>query len=343
MKLLLLGGTKFLGRHIVDAALARGHDVTLFTRGRLPHPWGGGVTALVGDRDPAAEGGMRALEEGRWDAVIDTSGYLPRIVSASVALLRERVERYLFVSSISVYADASRPGLDENSPVAELDDPASEDIPKHYGALKAACERVVQSAFGAASLVVRPGLIVGPHDPTDRFGYWMARFGHPALLGGRGLEGLEAVVPETPQRPIQFIDARDLAGWMIRRLETGSGGVFNATSAPGAITMGALVDQLEALSRTTGANVRAKWIDEARIEAAGVEPWTGLPLWIPTFDLSMAGFDQVSTSRADAAGLTHRSLMETLRDTAAWLAARDNTGAWKKVMTAEQESGLLRG
>lgn len=339
MKLLLLGGTRFVGRHVVGAALAAGHDVTLFTRGKLPNAWGERVTARVGDRDPAVEGGMRALEGGTWDAVIDTSGYLPRVVSASVAALQGRVGRYLFVSSISAYADASAPGLDEDSPLAHLDDPASEDIPKHYGALKASCEKIVADAYGTQALIVRPGLVVGPDDYTDRFGYWAARFGHPNLLpGGRGPE---AVMPTPRDRPIQFIDARDLGSFMVRLVEADRGGVFNATSAPGAITMGSLADRLEAYARETGANVRARWVEESRIEAAGVVPWNGLPLWIPTSDQSMAGFDQVSVTRAMAAGLTIRPLAATLRDTGAWLTARDNAAAWKSVMTAEQEAGLL--
>jgi 2'-hydroxyisoflavone reductase len=337
MRLLLLGGTRFVGRHIVEAALGRGHDVTIFTRGKLPNPWGGKVTALVGDRDPAVQGGMRTLERGEWDAVIDTSGYLPRVVGAGVEKLKGRARRYLFVSSVSVYADAGEIGLNERSAVAELGDPASEDIPKDYGALKAACERVVAEAFDDA-LIVRPGLIVGPHDHTDRFAYWVARFANPALLGGRSQE---AVVPEPAERPVQFIDARDLSEWMLLALEQKQAGVFNATSRSGAITMGSLMFALESLSQEVGAHIRARWTAEADIEAAGIAPWNGLPLWIPTSDASMAGFDRVSTAKADAAGLAHRSLAATLRDTAAWLAARDNTGAWQKVITAEQEASLL--
>jgi 2'-hydroxyisoflavone reductase len=337
MRLLLLGGTRFVGRHIVEAALARGHDVAIFTRGKLPNPWGAKVTALVGDRDPAVPGGMEVLEQGQWDAVIDTSGYLPRVVKAGVEKLKARAGRYLFVSSVSVYADASEIGLNEGSALAELSDPGSEDIPKDYGALKAACERVVTDAFGDA-LIVRPGLIVGPHDHTDRFAYWVARFSNPVLLGERGKD---AVVPEPAERPVQFIDARDLSEWMLSALEQKQTGVFNATSTSGAITMGSLMFALESLSQEAGANVRARWTAEADIETAGVAPWNGLPLWIPTSDASMAGFDRVSTAKADAAGLTHRPLATTLRDTAAWLSARDNTGAWQKVITAEQEARLL--
>ena len=152
MKLLVLGGTRFLGRHLVDAALARGHDVTLFTRGVQPVPWAGKVTHLVGNRDPRIAPGLSALETGEWDAAIDTSGYVPRCVKASADAIEERVGHYTFVSSLSVYADASRPGLDETTPVATLDDPLSEDIAAHYGALKARCEDEVRAAFGRRAL-----------------------------------------------------------------------------------------------------------------------------------------------------------------------------------------------
>ena len=188
MRLLLLGGTQFLGRHVVEIALARGHEVTVFTRGRrsLPDELRNRVSALTGDRDPRVAPGLDALAQRKWDAVIDTSGYVPRVVDASAALLAPRIARYLFVSSISVYAKLDRPGLDESAPLAMLERPDSEDVPKDYGALKAACEAVVTRTFGPRATLVRPGLIVGPHDPTDRFAYWPARFVHPHLLGDRG-------------------------------------------------------------------------------------------------------------------------------------------------------------
>src|SRR5581483_10591370 len=175
VRLLVLGGTKFLGRHAVDAALADGHEVTTFTRGRTNPDLFPDVEHLHGDRD----GDLAALEAGRWDGVVDTSGYVPRIVRQSAELLRDRVDRYVFVSSISVYADFSAP-VDESTPLEELQDPGSESIEEHYGALKAACERVVEEVYGERSARVRAGLIVGPHDPTDRFTYWPRRI----ALGG---------------------------------------------------------------------------------------------------------------------------------------------------------------
>jgi nucleoside-diphosphate-sugar epimerase len=338
MRLLVLGGTRFLGRHVVDGALARGHDVTIFTRGRTPSPWAHAVTRLEGDRDPAVAPGLVALSTGAWDAVIDTSGYLPRCVRASAAALAGRVARYLFVSSMSVYADASRPGQDETAPVAELDDPASEDVPAHYGALKAACEDVVRAAFGDRAFVVRPGLIVGPHDPTDRFAYWVARFRHPELLGERGTK---AVVPAPPGRPVQFIDARDLAEWMLDLVAAGIAGTFNACSPPDLWTMGSLID---ALSRHAGASASAPmpvWVDEATLIARGVEPWTELPLWIPEADPESTGFMEFDCAKAIAHGLAIRPLEATLDDTAAWLVTRDNTAAWRGTLSAAKERELL--
>jgi len=334
MRLLVLGGTKFLGRHCVDAALARGHAVTLFTRGRAPNPWGDAVEMRTGDRDPTLAPGLDALSAGTWDAVIDTSGYVPRVVGASVAMLRGRVAQYLFVSSISVYADASAPGIDESAPVAVLDDPATEDVAKNYGALKARCEDEVRTAFGAGALVVRPGLIVGPFDATDRFGYWVARFRRPALLGDRAAA---AAVPAPPGRPLQFIDARDLAAWMIELVETRAGGTFNACSPAGHWTFGSLVD---ALCAAPGAP-RPQWIDESVLLEHKVEPWTGLPLWIPSTFADEAGFMECDCRSAQAAGLSVRALSDTIDATAAWLAARDNAPAWTAVLTAAAERELL--
>jgi 2'-hydroxyisoflavone reductase len=337
LKLLLLGGTRFLGRHVVDAALARGHDVTVFTRGRVPLPWSGAVTALTGDRDPRMAPGLNALAAGAWDAVVDTSGYVPRVVAASAALLAERVSRYLFVSSVSVYARSDRPGLDETAEVATLADPAAEEILVHYGALKAACERVVTARFGARATHVRPGLIAGPFDATDRVGYWVARFVQPALLGERPPQ---AVVPAPRERPVQFIDARDLAAWMVTLLERDVAGAFNACSAQGQWTFGDLVD---ALIAAAPAGPRPAWVEDATLLAHDAEPWVGLPLWLPATEADSAGFMSIDCEKARGAGLATRPLAQTIEDTAAWLAARDNAGAWKHVLSAQKEREILAG
>jgi len=332
MKILLLGGTRFLGRHAVDEALARGHEVTLFTRGRQPNHWGDAVTMLMGDRDPAVAPGLAALDGGSWDAVIDTSGYVPRIVDASAQALRDRVGRYLFVSSISVYSEMSTPGVDESAPVGTLDDPATEEVAKFYGPLKAACENVVRDAFGARALIVRPGLIVGPHDPTDRFGYWIARFVHPHLLGARGPH---AVLPAPPARPLQVIDARDLAAFMIDMVEGPAEGTFNATSAAGTWTFGDLVTELALAS--CAAAPQPLWVDEATLLEHKVEPWTGLPMWLPDSFAESGGMMAVDCRRATAAGMRSRPLAQTVEATAALLAQRDDAPAWKAVLTAEAE------
>jgi 2'-hydroxyisoflavone reductase len=335
MRLLILGGTRFLGRHTVEAALARGHEVTLFTRGRTPQPFGDRVRALAGDRDPRIAPGLAALDAGVWDAVIDTSGYVPRVVGASAALVAPRVRRYVFVSSLSVLAKADRPGLDESAPVATLDDPATEDVLPNYGGLKAACEAVVNETLGGRATIVRPGLIVGPHDVTDRFGYWVARFVHPRLLGDRLPR---AVVPAPRERPVQFIDARDLAAFLLDLCERDVGGTFNACSPAGQWTMGDLVDACVAAASDPPASA---WVDERTLADFHVEPWVGLPLWIPSEDPDAAGFMSVSCGRAAAAGLRTRELEDTVRDTADWLAARDNSGAWKHVISDARERLLL--
>jgi 2'-hydroxyisoflavone reductase len=298
MRLLVLGGTKFLGRHAVDAALADGHDVTIFTRGRTNAGLFPEAVHLQGDRD----GGLDALAAGEWDGVVDTSGYVPRVVRQSAELLRDRVGRYVFVSSISVYADFSEP-VDEATPVAELDDPASEDIQADYGALKAACERVVEATYGERSARVRAGLIVGPYDPTDRFTYWPRRI----ALGGTVLG------PGDPDAPVQFVDARDLGAWLVQLALAGPGGTFNATGPAEALTFRELLERARA---AIGSDADVVWVDDQLLLDAGVQPWTELPLWLPGGEY--AGMARADTSHALAAGLTFRPVEETVADTLAW-------------------------
>jgi len=338
VKILVLGGTRFLGRHVVDAALARDHAVTVFTRGVQPVPWPTRVLHLTGNRDPRIAPGLAALAGGEWDAAIDLSGYVPRCVEASSAALNGSVGHYTFVSSVSVYADASRPGVDETAPVLQLDDPASEDIPAHYGALKARCEDEVRAAFGRRALIVRPGLIVGPFDPTDRFGYWVARFVCPDLMGARDEH---AVVPGPPERFVQFIDARDLASWMLDMAERKEEGTFDTCTPAGMWTMGTLVEHLAASARAAGSQTVAQWVDDAVLARHDVTPWTGLPLWIPAADAESAGFMHLPCARALAHGLAFRPLGETIADTAAWLCERDNSAAWRNVLSASTEREIL--
>lgn len=298
MKLLVLGGTKFLGRHAVDAALADGHEVTTFTRGQTNPELFPEAEHLRGDRD----GALDALRGRAWDGVVDTSGYVPRIVRQSAELLHDAVQRYVFVSSISVYADFSQP-LAESSPVAELDDPDTEDVAEHYGALKAACERVVEEVYGERSARVRAGLIVGPYDPTDRFTYWPRR----VAAGGAVL------APGSPGAPVQFVDARDLARFLVRLALEGPGGTFNATGPAEPLTFGEL---LERARSAIGSDAELRWVDDERVLAAGVQPWTELPLWLP--DPSYAGMARADISRSVEAGLAFRPTAETIVDTLAW-------------------------
>ncbi len=310
MRLLVLGGTEFLGRHLVEAALAAGHEVTTFTRGRTNPDLFPQVEALRGDRD----GDLGALEAGRWDAVVDTSGYVPRVVRASAELLHERVGLYCFVSSISVYAGFSS-GPDESSPVAPLEDESSEDVAKDYGALKAACEQVVQEVYGDRALIVRPGLIVGPHDPTDRFTYWARRLARGGTI----------LAPGPPERRVQFVDARDLAVWMLRMVEERRGGVFNATNE--GVPFGELLQ---------GADV--EWVPDEFLVEHGVGEWMELPLWIASPEFR--GLHEADVSRAVAAGLTFRPVAETVRDTQEWDAARGDYEA-QAGLAPERERELL--
>jgi nucleoside-diphosphate-sugar epimerase len=297
LKLLLLGGTKFLGRATVDAALARGHEVTLFTRGETNPDLFPEAEKLRGDRN----GELEPLRRRTWDAVIDTSGYFPGPVRTSVEALGDRVGRYLYVSSISVYADFSQ-GPSEESARVELAEghPDDEMLPgyENYGALKALCEDVVTEGYDGRAVIVRPGLIVGPHDPTGRFTYWP----HRIARGG------EFVVPGPADGRFQIVDARDLGEWMVHLLEEGASGAFNAAH-PG-FTWEELV---ESALRVTGSDAGPVWIDSGWLANQGVGEWMELPMWL--HDPEWAGMMQAEVSRALAAGLTFRPLSETVADT----------------------------
>jgi 2'-hydroxyisoflavone reductase len=318
VKLLVLGGTKFLGRHAVDAALAAGHDVTTFTRGQTNPELHPEIEHLHGDRD----GSLDALAGRTWDGVVDTSGYVPRVVRESAELLRDAVGRYVFVSSISAYGDFSSP-ITEETPLAELDDPDTEEIMESYGALKAACERVVEGVYGSRSARVRAGLIVGPFDPTDRFTYWPRRI----AAGGTVL------APGEPSAPVQFVDARDLAAWLVQLALEGPGGVFNATGPAEALTFGGLLERMRA---ATGSDAEIAWTDDRLVLDAGVQPWTELPLWLP--DDGYAGMARADISRAVDAGLAFRPLEQTVVDTLAW--DRTQPGD-RPTLTPEREREIL--
>lgn len=291
MRLLILGGTVFLGRHLVDAALGRGDEVTIFTRGRGQAP--AGVTSLVGDRD----GGLDALRSGTWDAVVDTSGYVPRVVRESAELLRDRVGFYAFISTLSVY-DLQQEDKSETAPVLQLEDPESEDVGADYGALKAACERVVEEICGPAALQVRSGLLAGPFDPTERVTYWAAR----------GLRPGEVLAAGRPEREVAFIDARDLAAWTLEMAAHAKGGIYNVEGPP--VAMGHVLEACGIPDAT--------WVPDRFLLDRGVAPWTGLPLWLPP----ELGSLHAPCDRAVEAGLVCRPLSHTIRDLQDWVRTR---------------------
>ena len=331
MKLLILGGTKFLGRHLAETALARGDEVTLFNRGQTNPDVLPGVERLRGDRD----GRLEALRGRRWDAVVDTSGYVPRVVRASAELLAAAVEFYAFTSSMSVYADFGRPN-DEGSPLATLADESDEEVTgETYGALKALCERAAEEAMPGRVLVARAGLIVGPYDPTGRFTYWTER----VARGG------EVLAPSPRGRQIQFVDARDLSEWILRMCEARRAGVFNACGPDYTLTMRSF---LEGCHEATASDARFTWVGEQFLLERGVEPWGNLPLWIPESDERHRCFLAENCEKAFKAGLTFRPLAETIRDTLAWQRAgspgfiQEGLVAHEHALTPEREEELLK-
>jgi len=323
MRILVLGGTRFLGRAFVEAALARGHELTLFNRGRTNPELHPGVARLTGDRD----GGLAVLAGRTWDAVMDPSGFFPRVVAASARALAASAGRYLYISSISVYAEPIPRGVDEAGNVATLADPTVEDIGGgNYGGLKALCEERVRDAFGPRALVVRPGLIVGPHDTTDRFPYWPRRLAR----------GGEVLAPGSPDAPTQFIDARDLAAWMVNLIERGIAGTFNATGPAEPLELGRC---LERIAAAVGGGATLTWVNEEFLDEHGVGPWMELPLWVHAADQA---FETASIARALAEGLRLRPLEETALDTLAWerSLARD-TRPPSPALAAGREAELL--
>jgi 2'-hydroxyisoflavone reductase len=310
VRLLIIGGTRFLGRALTEDALARGHEVTLFNRGQTNPELFPEAERIKGDRD----GGLDALAGHNWDAVIDTCGYFPRIVRTSAEALADSVGTYVFISTISVYADLSKP-VDESAPVGAIEDETVEEFGaefENYGPLKALCEQAVQDVYGDRALIVRPGFIVGPHDPTDRFTYWPVR----VARGGTML------APGPPERPLQFIDVRDLAGWILDMVEARRTGVFNATNE--GVPLGEVL---------AGADV--VWVEDATL----VEHEVGeedLPLW--SSEAAFAALHQADVSAAIAAGLTFRPHEETSRDTLEW---RGKDAELATGMSADREAELL--
>ncbi len=322
MKLLIIGGTRFLGRALVDEGLEAGHELTLFNRGRSNPGLYPDVEQIHGDRD----GGLAALGHRRWDAVIDTSGYVPRVVRASAAYLADAVEHYTFISSISVYAEPTPDDLGEDAPLSTIPDETTEEITgESYGALKALCERAATEATGGRALNVRAGLIVGPHDPTDRFTYWPVR----VARGG------EVLAPGQPDSGVQFIDARDVARWILSAAEQRLTGPYNVTGPRSPMPMSLLLDMCREVA---GSDARFTWVDDAFLLRHDIAPFTELPLWIPE---ELGGFAAANIDKALATGLSFRPVAETVRDTLAWANERADEYVWRGGLSADQEATLL--
>lgn len=322
MKLLVLGGTVFLGRHIVNEALARGHEVTLFNRGKSNADLFPELETLIGDRD----GGLDILKGRTWDAAIDPSGYVPRVVSDSACLLADAIDHYTFVSSISVYDDFTQPGLNEDSSVGTLEDTSVEEVTgETYGPLKALCEEAAEAAMPGRVFTVRPGLIVGPDDPTDRFTYWPVRIAR----GGK------VIAPPDPDSLVQIIDVRDLALWIIKMVEQKKTGIYNATGPEKPLTMGKFLEESIA---TTKSDAQLHWTSAEDLAKHEVAPWMGLPLWVPE---EMAGMLSTDITKAVADGLAFRPVADTIRDTLAWANSRPDSHEWRAGLSQEQEAKVL--
>ena len=311
MKLLIIGGSRFLGRHLVTAALDRNHEITLFNRGNYPPP--PNTKQIIGDRDHD----LSKLQGHEWDAVIDTCGILPRSVEASAKSLSASVGIYVFISSVSVYADVSVPGVLENAPLKtltneQLDEAnqihrsGSNNYGSLYGGLKALCEQALLDVIPERSLVIRPGLIIGPYDYTDRFTYWVMR----VARGG------EVLAPGRPARSVQFIDVRDLSEWILRMVELKASGVYNANGLPGSLTMEEI---LTACKTVTNSDATFTWVSESFLIQENVTAWSKMPLWLPEENApQLIGFMFVNCDKAIIAGLKLRLLHDSVSAIYSW-------------------------
>jgi 2'-hydroxyisoflavone reductase len=332
MKLLILGGTRFLGRHLVTAAQARGHEVTVFNRGNYPAE----VETIKGDRHTE----LHKLRGRRWDAVVDTSGHLPRAVKAAAEVLSKEVERYVFISSQNAYRDVSVPGIEETYPLRTLtneqleransiDTSGEPSYAELYGGLKALCEQAAEEQMPNRVLIIRPGLIVGPHDYTDRFTYWPVR----VARGG------EVLGPGRPDRSIQFIDVRDLAEWTISMIERKATGAYNAHGLPDSLTMQQLLDECKSV---TGSDAQFTWVSEDFLLKENVAAWSELPVWLPEEAAPhLKGFMFICPDKAVAAGLNFRPLRDTIRDILTWRQTNLLSDDLKAGLDRDKERALL--
>ncbi|HEY3887624.1 MAG TPA: NAD-dependent epimerase/dehydratase family protein [Caulobacteraceae bacterium] len=334
MRILILGGTGFTGPHQVDYALARGHTVTIFNRGKQANPWLGRVEELIGDRNT---GDLKALEGRDWEVCIDNPTTVPFWVRDAGRVLHGKVGQYIFISTVSVYASNATPS-DESAALvaytgkdamAETTETVQASNRRLYGPLKAVSEQEAERQFPGASTVIRPGLIVGPGDDTDRFTYWPVRLAR----------GGEVLAPGDGGDPVQFIDARDLAEWTIRMAETRTLGVFNATGPDHPLTMRGM---LAGVGAAVGGDDRLVWVPTTFLDAQNVSAWSDLPVWVPGQG-DTAGFARRNIGKALAAGLTFRPLASTSVDTLAWFRRQppERQARLKAGLTPEREAALL--
>jgi nucleoside-diphosphate-sugar epimerase len=324
LKILILGGTAFLGPQIVEAARGRGHVLTLFNRGKTNPGLFPDIEKLRGDRD----GDLKSLEGRSWDAVIDTSGFVPRIVSMSASLLAPSVKRYLFISTISVFAEDIKPGTAEDGKLATMEDETNEEVMNNYGALKALCEKAAEKAMPGRTWVVRPGLIVGPGDGSDRYTYWPVRLAR----------GGEVLAPGDGSDPVQYIDVRDLAAWIVAGTEKGLTGTYNATGPDKPLTMKPFLDGVK---KGVGGDAKLTWVPAEFLEKQKVSPWGDMPVWIPS--KGDVGMTTISCRKAIAAGLRFSPAEQTAKDTLAWYKTlpEDRRGKPKAGLSAVRESEVL--
>ncbi len=331
LRILILGGTGFTGPYQVRYALSRGHKVTTFNRGKThPGELPSEVEQLIGDRN----GKLDALKGRKWDVAIDNPTTLPAWVRDAAEILKGNVERYVFISTISVYADTSK-GVDETAPLAKYDgpDPYKETLEamkasgyKTYGPLKALSEKEAEKWFPGKTLIIRPGLIVGPGDETDRFTYWPVRIDR----------GGEVLAPGNPSDPVQFIDARDLAEWTIRIAENRDTGIYNATGPAKPLGIGEMLDQTKS---ALNSDAKFTWVPAEFLQQQKVEAWSDMPVWAG----DELGLARTNISRALGKGLTFRPLTETARDTLAWFKSQsqDRQSKLRAGLTPEREAEVL--
>ncbi|MBK8913434.1 MAG: NAD-dependent epimerase/dehydratase family protein [Phycisphaerales bacterium] len=327
-KILILGGTGFLGPAIVEAATRRGHTLTLFNRGKTNPQLFPEIEKLRGDRSTRE---LDALRGRQWDAVCDDCGYIPRHVREMTDVLRGSVKQYIFISSVSALGDKLRPGLDETAPVATMADESVEKVTgETYGPLKALCEQAAERAFPGATTNIRPGLIVGPGDPTDRFTYWPVR----VQRGG------EILAPGEPSDPVQIIDVRDLGEWIVRVIEQRTFGVYHALGPEKELSVGAMLSACRTASKAPG---ELTWVNAEFLESQKVTPWGDMPVWVPPTGDS-AGFGRIDNRRAIAAGLRFRPIADTARDTLSWWNEQpeERRSKLRAGISAEREAEVLR-